>query len=286
MNKKKPDNRGISLVELMVALAILALLMTAVIMMMSNNTIVYKKNKAEVTVQTNAQETYSILQDSIMQAKAIKIEGYTGDTVKASQEYKCEVLGDGTIKNGFIDEATGKMLEIHPTKIEIQYCALKKKKEDGSLVNYDGTVTYYFVRYTDGSDKKCSIFVEHKYDSTSGIENDTWEGNTDVLDAADNWKPELETGSNAGGSTKKSRDAYDDWLLSSSLTDTTLMVDAENQAISIAMHFMERNRIYDTSGIVTIRNSYVLNKRRERNGGGSSDTNTSETNNSEDFHNE
>ena len=276
MNKRKPDNRGISLVELMVALAILALLMTAVIMMMSNNSIVYKKNKADVSVQTNAQETFNTLQDSIMQAKEIKFYGYTGSTPSASVEYTKANIAD------LKDEASGELKEFHPTKVSIKYSALNKNE---SLDNYNCTVNYYFVRYNDGDTKKCSVFVTHTDYDTAAFTADTWVGKVDPSDA-DGWTPENEV-TQPGNSTKNAREKYDRWLLSSSLTETTLTVDPESQAVGVSMHFMDRNRVYDTSGIVTIRNSYVLNSRRERNEGSSGNSEESSVNNgSDEYHNE
>ena len=46
MNKINND-RGISLIEIVIALAIMSLLMTAVVSLMSSNTIVFRKTKSE-----------------------------------------------------------------------------------------------------------------------------------------------------------------------------------------------------------------------------------------------
>ena len=71
------NNKGMSLVELIIAIAMLALVITAIAGLMSSNTLTFKKQKSDVFVQNTAQETYNRLTDAIMQAKEIEIKGFT-----------------------------------------------------------------------------------------------------------------------------------------------------------------------------------------------------------------
>ncbi|MBO4864485.1 MAG: prepilin-type N-terminal cleavage/methylation domain-containing protein [Eubacterium sp.] len=70
------NNKGVTLIELLVSLTILALLSTAVIGIMTSNTQVFRKNKTDIAIQTNAEEVYNKLSEDIMQARYIYVEGY------------------------------------------------------------------------------------------------------------------------------------------------------------------------------------------------------------------
>ena len=75
--KNLNSNKGFTLIELIVSIAILALLATAIIGVLNSNTVIFRKSKADLSVQNSAQETYQKLSEEIMQAKYVYIEGYT-----------------------------------------------------------------------------------------------------------------------------------------------------------------------------------------------------------------
>lgn len=76
MSRKEQRNSGFSLIELIIALAVLAFLMLAVSSFMGSSVSQTKKEQADVKVQTQAQEVYSLITDSIMQANEILMVGY------------------------------------------------------------------------------------------------------------------------------------------------------------------------------------------------------------------
>lgn len=76
MSRKKQNNSGFSLIELIISLAVLAFLMLAVSSFMGSSVSQTKKEHADVRIQTQAQETYSLITDSIMQASDIVMAGY------------------------------------------------------------------------------------------------------------------------------------------------------------------------------------------------------------------
>lgn len=82
MKNTKNNNSGFTLVELIIAMAVLAFLMTAVSTFMGSSVVTHRKQKAEIQVHTSAQETYNQISDSVMQAKEVVIIGY-----EASSEY-------------------------------------------------------------------------------------------------------------------------------------------------------------------------------------------------------
>lgn len=75
--RRKQQNSGFSLIELIIALAVLAFLMLAVSSFMGSSVMQSKKARADVKMQTQSQEAYNLLTDSIMQANDILIVGYT-----------------------------------------------------------------------------------------------------------------------------------------------------------------------------------------------------------------
>lgn len=75
--KKLQHNRGFTLVELVVSIAIMAIIMVAVSGIMFSNNVIFRKTKSDIYVQNNAQDVYNKLNDDIMQAKHIYIKGYT-----------------------------------------------------------------------------------------------------------------------------------------------------------------------------------------------------------------
>lgn len=77
MKEKIKRDSGFTLVELVIAMAILAFIMTAVGTVMSSSMLHNRKANADITVQTSAQQTYNQLSDSVMQATDIILLGYT-----------------------------------------------------------------------------------------------------------------------------------------------------------------------------------------------------------------
>ena len=70
------SNNGFTLIELIVSVAILAFIMIAVGGIMYSNNIIFKKTKSDIYVQNNAQDVYNKINEDIMQAKHVYMEGY------------------------------------------------------------------------------------------------------------------------------------------------------------------------------------------------------------------
>ena len=257
MNRRQVKNRGVTLVELMVALAVLAMLMTAVIMLMSNNTVIYKKTKADISVQTSAQETYGAIQDSIMQAKSIELKGYT-DTDATIRTYKKKsTITPGSADEGFdtlMDVAGGTTTykTIYPTQLTINYSV----ENSDDINNLNCTVTYYFHRYSDpeSGHAKCNLYVTRTYDTLSSKEDDVW-----PVSMNSGWTPAKGT-----ASTKADRDKFAQWLYTSAMTEAKFHVDYTTQSFDVILDFWDRGQKYNTSGLVSCRNSYIMKDMRSR----------------------
>lgn len=87
MKEKMKENNGFTLVELIIAIAILAFLMTAVSSLMTSGLITFKKAKGDITVHNSAQETYNLLVDTIMQSKDVVVCAYVARTPGQSVEF-------------------------------------------------------------------------------------------------------------------------------------------------------------------------------------------------------
>ena len=110
--KRLRNNKGITLIEILVALVILSLLMTAVISLMMNNNIIFRKTKNDIKVQSQADETYNFISDVILTAKYIYVEGYTGDAEVSFS--KTEVGADTSVTFTGV-EARSKVVDMTST---------------------------------------------------------------------------------------------------------------------------------------------------------------------------
>lgn len=79
MKEKEKKNSGFTLVELIIAMAILAFLMTAVSAFMMSGVMSSRKAKADIVVHNTAQDVYDQLTDSIMSANDMIICAYVID---------------------------------------------------------------------------------------------------------------------------------------------------------------------------------------------------------------
>ncbi len=80
MQKKRRDNSGFTIVELVVSIAILAFIIIAISGVMSSNNLIFRKVKSDIDIQNIAQDTESKIANDVMQAKFIYIKGKATDT--------------------------------------------------------------------------------------------------------------------------------------------------------------------------------------------------------------
>lgn len=119
----KKHNQGFSLIELLIAVAILSIIMIAVVQFMSTTSGAYQKNKKNLNLQTDTMQIMGQLSDTIMRANYIRLE--TKDK------------GMYTIVNS--DKET-------KNKRSVEQAKRIKTKADGSTESeLVGNVTYDFV---------------------------------------------------------------------------------------------------------------------------------------------
>ena len=74
MKKSKRNNKGFSIVELLVSIAILSIIMLLVVQFMSTTSGAYQKNKKNLNLQTDSMQIMNQITDTIMKAKYIRIQ--------------------------------------------------------------------------------------------------------------------------------------------------------------------------------------------------------------------
>lgn len=137
MKKTKKSNRGFTLIELVIAMAILAFLMTAVSSFMGTGVLSFKKTKADIDVHNTAQAVYDQIADGIMSAKefivcAYVIDGTLDGSVATSTDatfLKAGDISDQTMDGPYYfvrDEEQKKMLQSATSSISKYYLSGNK----------------------------------------------------------------------------------------------------------------------------------------------------------------
>ncbi len=141
----KNDNKGFTLVELIVALAVMSLLMIAVVGLMIMNTATNKRLKADSAVQSEAGELYESINDSVSQAKYIEI--YAGGKVyKLDPGTGEESFKSMTDTNGYTFE---KMIIKYTVNHNSDYGGTSPDGKDTCTVTYElsGDTMYVYRSY-------------------------------------------------------------------------------------------------------------------------------------------
>lgn len=262
MNIRK-SNKGVTLVELVVSLAILAILMVAVIMVMSSNTIIFKKTKADIQVHESAQESYNVIYDALIQAKTIEAEGYIQN-----------VAGTATDAIQFVANDKGRII----SESGISECTLKKLQDgDTSVTEFDtlysfddGTgVTSYKTVYLTKLVIEYAVPYEAVYatDDTlapTGTDKDTCTA-TFTFDEGDmkvqythQYMDKLDTPEEVFTSQLNYVKAG-----TKDISGATAKFDALNDCVQVDLFFADKNMKYDSKGMVKLRNSFVIQKSKD-----------------------
>ncbi len=278
LNKKK--NKGFTLVELIVACAVLALLITAVVTMMGHESVILKKNEADISVQNSAQETYNEISDIMMQATKIRIVGYV--TKDGSDiVFPKKTVGD---KYG----ATDNLNLLAFTKKGQEKSSDDKNFEDSGVKmpgDSEATEEVYLKTVGDSDSQYKKLYLTRievdysvPYDSAfnngveveAGTDKDVcsatiiFDANKIYITKTYKYMKLLDT----TYSTSSSNEERDACLYTSKLnylkdgartiSAAIATVDTENQSISLELKFLDNKMTYNVSGITNVKNSYVF----------------------------
>jgi len=268
VRKLKQNNKGVTLIELIISIAILALLMVAVIGVMNTNVVIFRKSKADLAVQSSAQDVYNHMTDSIMQAKSVRIEGYT-----ASSPITFVTTDVGGVREG-ISLFDGKYLKgsdiaALPTGDQVNYTDFKTLKtlKAGTTDEYELTDVYlkkFQVTYAVPLDPH---YVPDGVDTGEDDKDEctvtyTFDKNVMKVEMSYKYMSKMNTGESDDDSRiytnqlnyVKMSDTDD----AKTVTGAVAQVDAENNSIAITLYFADKSMSYKTIGMVDIRNSFVL----------------------------
>ena len=170
MLKRKPiqSNKGFTLVELIITVAIMTLIGVAMVGIMSSNTVAFRKTKSDLDVQNVAQDTFNKISNDLMQAKAVYIEGFRPGNVEFDNNVVGGPAGVGAgpivrySNKGDINMLIAKNMNSWanyvPSGSELQ--ALKTTTDDGFKIGTiseeekDAFYSYYFkARYMTDEEK-------------------------------------------------------------------------------------------------------------------------------------
>lgn len=278
---KEKKNKGFTLVELIVAIAVLALLITAVVTMMSHESVILKKNEADIAVQNAAQETYNDISDIIMQANSIKITAYVpqaGAAIvfpkkKSGEEISGFTFDQMTFAKKSEAVGTEKNFEDNGSKISsgpVSDFYLKKTTISGGESS-----TVYRTLYL----KKITVKYSVPYDSAyndgvtvpAGTTNDIckteiiFEGNKIYITRDYTYMNLLDaTYSDSSSAAEKEACLYTSKLnyvktaSGTQISAAIATVDSDYQRISLELRFLDNGMTYNVSGITNVRNSFVF----------------------------
>lgn len=286
---KKKHNNGFTLIELIIAIAMLAFLMTAVSAFMASGIANYKKAKADVRVHNSAQENYDMVSDAIMEAKDVYLFGYiSGDTTNTLY---CFVRDDSKKSSGKQEDNIS-TVQSQLGMADIIGADVATKKYFGEISNTDKIYIKALVIDTaepiTGSEYSELTFVDGKVrNNLTGEDVEITETGQDSegnkIYSKDDTQRHMFVFDNenmyymvkyAFVTTKNDNIAdnsgtKDDYLYSSSFevtdegfTNSIASVDVENGAIGIDFIYSDKNMTYTTKGMIKFRNSHVIKAKK------------------------
>ena len=280
---KKKHNQGFSLVELLLAIAILALIMVAIASFMSTTTSTYVRSRDDAELQEDGQEVYDMIADRIAQANMIRIgtenAEYANPTAYNAKD---------------VDPATGNLLRDDGSAILAMGSSRNMKSFYAltpSAISASDDLLYIAVLYDAPIDdvdsvgsygpaadmfyfKEGKIYLFRSYygDARGSAREVGPSGATDPTDSQlDTWLT-LCIYSNLGVYSSASDDVLKDHLVCDTLeyadfgsgVQQNLYIYArpEKNALCLKLGLKKGNITNTVEGVITIRNSYVLEPRK------------------------
>lgn len=306
---KRKYNQGFSLVELLIAMAILALIMVAIASFMSSTTNVYVNTKSDVELQQAGQETFDMIADKVMQATAVRV-----GTESAEYAALCDMSSVDVDATNLLLDAAGGTME-----------AVSIASETGSAASH--RYVYAYEALTDGTITASNnlVYIAALYDSPMEVSEagSTYSAYGYVVDIYYFWKnelflfrytPDYFTGSSVDSDKLIRSNSYNDGtsatedytkeelddilttcisqaasqILSASASDAALetlennnlvcetiafdettgergadlyAISSEN-AFYLTLNFEKKRETNSSEGMITIRNSYVLQPKK------------------------
>lgn len=238
---KKTNNQGFSLVELILAIAILAIIMVALASFMGTTTRTYTRTKNDIEVQEKGQQLYDSIADKMMQATCIRIGTSDGSEYYSyPSEKKYEFSG--------IDDAS---------KVQkISYISIAYERKAGSGEYMAVADTYYY----DSANQQ--LYMKRYLGDTR---SEAVTGSTDIVETDSASVTEVPGEKVLKTAVENSATIFgnSDLLVGSNIEEITGYVIPKDNSVYLSVDMKKRSAENVASGIITIRNNYVLKAKKE-----------------------
>lgn len=261
---KKKSNQGFSLVELLIAITILVIIMVALASFMGSTTKVYTRTRNDIELQRSGQSVYELIADKLMQASEVRI-GRDG------KEYAMY----GTNDSDAILETGHLMKRTSSTPIPTVSDGGKDLYAFSAMDESDKPIDYICIRYeykdTIGGGGKyreavdCYYFKDNK---VYLVRNTATNVRSDSVYSPAVGEADYKKTTNDVTTTMDIDDYIDssavteDDLISSNFTGIYGYAIPDENAIYLTMNLEKQSMEQVSQGMVTIRNSYVLQPRK------------------------
>ena len=285
--KKTKSNNGFTLIELVIAIAMLAFIMTAVSALMGSSVLSFRKNKANISIQNSAQSAYDKLSDVIMQAKRVVIIGYECSADVDFDNAKPGDAAGGTFTSHYYvpDEATKKELtdsgitesniiifsDMSPADKDTKIYVIKMIIDISVPIDEITAIDPSYTAATTGVEVNDALHIGNKV-KINKIEDGVYDANDTLRNTftfdGENMYYERQYALQTGKNDVISGTDKEKWLFTnvfnyvttstSKVTGCVATVDSKNGAIGLKLYFYDKNMEYTTDGMVKLRNSDVL----------------------------
>lgn len=153
MEKKRNHNKGFTLVELLIATAIVSIVMVMVTQFMSTTSATTGKTRKNLEIQTEAMEVGSQMSDALIQATYVRVQVSDDETSPVSKDLVVDNYPNylsSTPQKIILDEATSQLLNAAGTAYQVSH--------DGTLKEVQS-----FRALTKGRTAGEPLYVKPKY---------------------------------------------------------------------------------------------------------------------------
>lgn len=284
MNQK--SNKGFSLVELLVAIAVMSIILVMVVQMMGSSSVALRKTKKKLELQTEAMEFREQFSDIVMQATYIRVltkdkKLYTFDTeLSDKNRRKRDVADDGTINGTLVTDSypdytnpANRKLDIYMNQNDYTLFGRDKAGDYPSTIGpeqsfrilTDGTTSgkphyiipaYIYVRYQPTLDADRAVVAEeyaiYKFTDDKKVyvaKGTITNAKTLVGDGFATAKTSVDGASGYNG------------LMSDKVNDVYFSADVDANTVYIDIQFENAkyiNQTYEYRDSIVLRNTYTL----------------------------